>query len=136
MDTPDPLKLVPTRADRPGRRKGDDAKPWQQIAPRWSLILAITGLVFTVGWQSARLEGQATLQAAFADANAKAQARLAERVAVTEEQQRQSEERQKRTEGNIDRMVVRMDKRDEAISELTTSLRLLTAELKRAESRR
>lgn len=130
MDTNDPIKLVTPRAQTPGRRKGDGIRDWRVGAPRWALLLSITALLFATGWLVARLETSngremETLRAALEEAGAKAQNRLLERVAVTEEQQRQ-------TNANVERLILRMDKRDEAIADLTTQLRLLTAELKRA----
>ena len=130
MENAEPLKIVTPRQERPGRRKADGTKSWRDVAPRWVLLAAITGLVFTVGWLYAKVEQADTLQmanlkASLDDAAAKAQSRLLERVAVTEEQQRQ-------TNANVERLILRMDKRDEAIADLTTQIRLLTVQLRRS----
>lgn len=130
MQEPDPLKLVTPR-EGPGRRKRDGVPQWQELAPRW-LLVAIIPVLF--GWavyqQNAR---QVALEEALSDAANKAQTRLLERVAVTEEQQRQ-------TNSNMEKLIMRLDKSDEvtqkqnaAITDLTVQLRLLTAQLKRVQ---
>lgn len=130
MHDSDPaIKLVQPREGR-GRRKGDGLKTWQEAAPRW-LLVAIVGV--SVPWavyqQNARY---VALEEALRDADQKQMTRFLERLAVAEEQQRHFTV-------SLERVLVRMDKREaseqrqsEAIAELAHQIRQLIAQGKHA----
>jgi len=125
MNSPSVFGPVPDPPKPPPAHEGID---WKIFAPRW-LLVTIAGVAISVagvlGWMlNAELTAaRARLETAIRDAPTIYQARLSERVAVTE------------TEivvlkAQYLRLNVAVEKMTEATNDLTSQLKVLTAELR------
>lgn len=116
------------RTPEPPSRRHDDPLDWKRRVPKWVYLAGwVIGAVI-IGWLAGRLQvawdkEAKRIEAAVLEAPTNYQARLSERVAVVEEQQAQLRESLKTL--NVDVRTL-----SGAITEQTTQLRLLTAELK------
>jgi hypothetical protein len=126
------VKVLPAgeRTDDPQHsRRQEDNLDWKTVAPRWFVLSCVFGLSTLAGGLFVKVQDllnkdQQRLEAAIADAPSKYQARLSERVAIVEADQALLRR-------SVDALTAEVKTQNAASGELTTQLRLLTAEVRR-----